>query len=298
MEYDIFVSYSRKDSEVVQSVVGRLKAEGYRCWMDVTGIESSDEFKRVLVKAISASKVVIFFSSANSNSTPWTVKEINVAVQMKKPIIPVRLDATPYDESIMFDLSGIDFVACSGEQEQTQGIEKLVRSLSVIINRKETVDAHRQESSISETREFNGKPQGRKSVAVKARVLGCSMEAVIMASIVVCAGYCGIWFWASSVQDQFGVAGNAMAGGTQHASTTICCSQQVETQAPASYSRAVSTQEKFSSVETIENVDDNKFSLECSVTNLHSNAQFRVWNDGMESNKCERPPNCGKCELK
>ena len=30
MKYDIFVSYSRKDGEIVQSVVGRLKAEGYR----------------------------------------------------------------------------------------------------------------------------------------------------------------------------------------------------------------------------------------------------------------------------
>ena len=39
---DIFVSYSRKDSEIVLPIVGQLKAEGYRCWMDISGIESGD----------------------------------------------------------------------------------------------------------------------------------------------------------------------------------------------------------------------------------------------------------------
>lgn len=52
MEYDVFISYSRKDGAVVQPVVERLKAEGYRCWMDVSGIESGDLFKQVIVDAI------------------------------------------------------------------------------------------------------------------------------------------------------------------------------------------------------------------------------------------------------
>ena len=131
MKYDVFVSYSRKDSEIVQSVVDRLKAEGYRCWMDVTGIESSDEFKRVLVTAIRQSKVILFFSSANSNSTEWTVKEINIAVQMKKPIIPVRLDDAPYDDSILFDLSGLDYIAYEEKSIHDVGLEKLLRGVAV-----------------------------------------------------------------------------------------------------------------------------------------------------------------------
>ena len=129
MEYDIFISYSRKDGAVVQSVVDRLKAEGYCCWMDVTGIESSDEFKRVLVKAIRQSKVVLFFSSVNSNNTEWTVKEINIAVQMKKPIIPVRLDDAPYDDSILFDLSGLDYIPYQQISFYNEGYAKLTRSL-------------------------------------------------------------------------------------------------------------------------------------------------------------------------
>ena len=130
MEYDIFISYSRKDSAVVQSVVDRLKENGYSCWMDVNGIESGDAFKRVLVQAIKKSKTVLFFSSADSNSSEWTVKEINIAVQLKKPIIPIRLDSAPYDDSIMFDLSGLDYIACGSGLSGDEICEKLLRSIS------------------------------------------------------------------------------------------------------------------------------------------------------------------------
>ena len=128
MEYDIFISYSRKDSEIVQSVVDRLKVEGYSCWMDVSGIESGDAFKRVLVQAIKDSRMVLFFSSVNSNSTEWTVKEINIAVRSKKPIIPVLLDDTPYDDSILFDLSGLDYIPCHGGVGE-KGYKKLLKSI-------------------------------------------------------------------------------------------------------------------------------------------------------------------------
>lgn len=131
MKYDIFISYSRKDGAIVQSVADRLKAEGYSCWMDVNGIESGDAFKRVLVQAIKESKIVLFFSSANSNNTEWTVKEINIAVQLKKPIIPVLLDDTSYDDSIMFDLSGLDYIPYQKNSIRDIGLRKLLRGVSV-----------------------------------------------------------------------------------------------------------------------------------------------------------------------
>ena len=124
--YDVFVSYSRKDYKCVRSVITALTSHGYQCWMDRDGIESGDLFKRVIVKAIKDSKVVLFFSSANSNSSEWTIKEVNTAVQLKKPIIPILLDEAPYDDSILLDLSGLDFVSIK-DNELTS---RLMRALA------------------------------------------------------------------------------------------------------------------------------------------------------------------------
>lgn len=142
---DVFISYSRKDTAIVLPVVERLRREGCDCWIDVDGIESSDEFKRVLVTAIRQSKIVLFFSSKNSNSTEWTVKEINIAVKLKKPIIPVHIDDTPYDDSILFDLSGVDYVMFTDDATRNVGMERLVRS----VRSKTDVQSSRQMSKMS-----------------------------------------------------------------------------------------------------------------------------------------------------
>jgi len=128
-KYDVFISYSRKDSEQVLSVVKKLQERGFTIWIDKDGIESGDAFKSVIVRAIKNSDVFLFFSSKNSNESPWTVKEVNTAVHLKKPIIPIRLDGVDYDDSILFDLVGLDFADLSVEEKKKPALNKLINTL-------------------------------------------------------------------------------------------------------------------------------------------------------------------------
>ena len=124
MKYDVFISYSRKDSEVVTRFAKEISAAGYSVWMDVDGIESGDEFKKKIVSAIKESQIFVFFSSKFSNMSPWTVKEVNVAVNLKKTIIPIKLDNAVYDDSILFDLAGLDYIQCNNDRDSV-AISKL-----------------------------------------------------------------------------------------------------------------------------------------------------------------------------
>ena len=127
--YDIFISYSRKDSERVLSIVKKLQERGFAIWIDKDGIESGDAFKSVIVRAIKNSHVFLYFSSKYSNVSPWTVKEVNTAVHLKKTIIPIRLDDADYDDSILFDLVGLDFVDLSIEEKREAALNKLINTL-------------------------------------------------------------------------------------------------------------------------------------------------------------------------
>ena len=126
-EYDIFISYSRKDSALVLGITNKFIERGYTVWIDRDGIESGDAFKSVIVKAIKKSKLFLFFSSKTANDSPWTIKEVNMAVHLKKTIIPVKLDETEYNDSLLFDLVGLDYV--SYYENPNQGLIELLRSI-------------------------------------------------------------------------------------------------------------------------------------------------------------------------
>lgn len=131
--FNVFISYSRKDSEQVLSVARKLRESGLAIWIDEEGIDSGDAFKSVIVSAIKNSDVIVFFSSKDSNKSTWVVKEVNTAVHLKKFIIPVRLDASDYNDSILFDLVGVDYVDMTNKDRVDTAFTKLLNVLLIRI---------------------------------------------------------------------------------------------------------------------------------------------------------------------
>lgn len=116
---DIFISYSRKDAKMAKLICGILNEMHISYWIDVDGIYSGNNFKETIVKAINQSKIVLFLSSENSNQSPNVAKEIGIADKYNKIIIPVRLDCSPFNPKLDYDLSGIDAIDFSNVDEKS-----------------------------------------------------------------------------------------------------------------------------------------------------------------------------------
>ncbi len=123
----LFISYSRKDSDQAKGVCQILNSMGIDYWIDINGIYSGANFKEQIVRAIETSEVVLFLSSANSNTSPNVAKEIALADKFNKVIIPVRLDNAPLNRQINYDLSTIDFVDLFTFDENS--VSKLKKSI-------------------------------------------------------------------------------------------------------------------------------------------------------------------------
>ena len=135
MDKDIFISYSRKDSEIVKAIYEWLERAGYRCWLDIDGMFSGVSYKKVIVDAIKRSKVLLFMSSENSNKSRNVVSEVSVAVEYGKKIIPIRLDMTPYSESIEYDIINHDYVVYDrsrAEDSNREMLKKIVSTMEMI----------------------------------------------------------------------------------------------------------------------------------------------------------------------
>ena len=129
---DVFISYSRKDGEVVKDLYHWLEGKGYKCWIDVEGMSSCDSYKTIIVDAIRNAKILMFMSSENSNKSQNVVNEVGIAVKYGKKILPVRLDETSYTESIDYDIVNLDFVNYYNSDLSHARNEILKRVASVI----------------------------------------------------------------------------------------------------------------------------------------------------------------------
>lgn len=135
MANDIFISYSRTDSKVVESFVEQLESAGYKVWIDRTNVHPGKSYKSIIVQAIEDSTVFLFFSSRNSNASSWTPKEIAIAVDRQKHIIPIKLDDSRYNQDVEFDLINLDYVDYCSKTNREHEIEKLTRTLESLLGK-------------------------------------------------------------------------------------------------------------------------------------------------------------------
>lgn len=109
-KYDIFVSYSRKDIDVVDKLVGDIHAKtNARCWVDWSGIESGERFTDVIINAIENVDIVLFIMSDNSMSSDYVRMEIDYARNIGKKIIPVVVDGGKLRGWFLFYFGSIDY---------------------------------------------------------------------------------------------------------------------------------------------------------------------------------------------
>lgn len=132
---DIFISYSRTDSEIVRQIYDQLEKSGYKCWLDVDGMFIGVSYKKVIVDAIKQSKILLFMSSQNSNKSRNVVSEVSIAVEYGKKIMPVRLDMSPYSESIEYDIINHDYVVYDKSRREysfNELLKKIVSTLKML----------------------------------------------------------------------------------------------------------------------------------------------------------------------
>lgn len=142
MQYDVFISYSRKDyvddkkniipDNVVSKIKDTLSKEGISYWFDEEGIYSGNNFVDKIVNNIENSKIFIFLSTENSNKSRWTCKEIASADELGKYIIPVRIDNTPYNKQVLFRIADISYIDYFNNPEK--GVEELINSIKSYLN--------------------------------------------------------------------------------------------------------------------------------------------------------------------
>jgi hypothetical protein len=103
----IFLSYSRKDVATANRLADALTKAGYKTWMDREKILGGELWKERIVKAIDEARVFIVLLSPSSATSDEVRKELDIASEGMKPILPVVIADVEIPSKMRLSLAGL-----------------------------------------------------------------------------------------------------------------------------------------------------------------------------------------------
>ncbi len=119
---DIFISYSRKDSEQANLLTELLASAGLSVWIDRSSIEAASSWSGEIVDAIDACKALIVMLSPNSVASKNVVREVALATERDKKVLPLDLEPVTLSRDLAYHLAGI-------QRTPMTNIDSVIRAL-------------------------------------------------------------------------------------------------------------------------------------------------------------------------
>ena len=135
MTKKVFISHSSKDHKVATAVCAALESRGHSCWMSSRDIRPGENFQGSIVRAIREAGVMVLVFSSNANNSDEIKKEMALASQSRKMVIPVRAEDVTPSEDFTYELATRQWIDMFIDWEKA--IEKLSLQIETAIPRAE-----------------------------------------------------------------------------------------------------------------------------------------------------------------
>ena len=129
MSAEVFISYSSYDRDRVMPVVESLRSSGISVWVDEGNIHAADLWSEQIVQAIADCRVMVVMLSQNSTCSHNVVKEVMLASEQKKALLPVYIEPANIPAKLQYQLAGIQHLELYGQDDQ-QVLKDLANGLA------------------------------------------------------------------------------------------------------------------------------------------------------------------------
>ena len=135
---DVFISYSRKDSDFVAKLAAALKIAGRDVWVDVEGIRASEDWKEKIFREIDGANTFLFVVSPDSLHSEIANEEVSHAALNSKRMIPLFYREV-HDHEIPIALGRFQGINFNDDGLFPAGVSELLKMLETDL---EWTDAH------------------------------------------------------------------------------------------------------------------------------------------------------------
>ncbi len=99
-------------------VVDSLRSKGISVWVDEGNIHAADLWSEQIVQAIADCRLMVVMLSQNSTDSHNVVKEVMLASEQKKALLPVYLEPSDVPAKLQYQLAGIQHLELYGQDDQ------------------------------------------------------------------------------------------------------------------------------------------------------------------------------------
>ena len=105
MARDVFISHSAQDKKTAETICSALEQSGIQCWVAPRDVRPGKSFPGEITRAIQQTKVMLMIFSRHSNSSEQVLREVQLAVDCRVPIIRLRIEDIPLSDDLRYYLS-------------------------------------------------------------------------------------------------------------------------------------------------------------------------------------------------
>jgi WD40 repeat protein len=125
---DVFLSYSRQDSEFARRLAASVSERGKEVWLDTEGIADGEVFPEAIKRAIEGSDAFLFVITPSSVKSSYCEHEVEYARAMQKRIVPVLRDPVP-DSDLPPEIRDRNWIPFVEDAEFDLSLNRLVGAL-------------------------------------------------------------------------------------------------------------------------------------------------------------------------
>ncbi len=122
---EVMISYSSQERPQVLEIVQKLRSAGVAVWIDHGGIDGAQRWGEEIVNAIEDCKIVLLMVSRSSMRSENIAKEVSIASDGGKRLLPLYLEEAEIPKSMRYPLSGIQHIKLYDGDPETKFLSVL-----------------------------------------------------------------------------------------------------------------------------------------------------------------------------
>lgn len=134
-----FISYSSKNQSAADAMKKLLDKNGIASWMAPGDIPPGMSYAQAIVKAIRECSCMVLLLTNATQSSAWVPKEVERAINYKKPLIPIRLEEVTLNEEFECYISTNQVTSLSDFSENTPEMRRVIGVLKEKCGEEHTV---------------------------------------------------------------------------------------------------------------------------------------------------------------